>query len=57
MIGFQDEMPAEATVVTMKVAYLVWDNAADPYPVFMSGSPPGWAHRWVKIVYAEVEDA
>jgi hypothetical protein len=55
MLGFQDDMPPEATVVTMKSAYLVWENAADPYPVLMP-SPPGWAHEWIKIVYAEVSD-
>jgi hypothetical protein len=55
MIGFQDELPAETTTVTMKVAYLVWENIADPYPTLMP-SPPGWAWEWIKIVYAEIED-
>jgi hypothetical protein len=55
MIGFQDEMPAEATAVTMKVAYLVWEHATDPYPMLMP-SLPGYAYEWIKIAYAEVED-
>lgn len=41
----------------MKIGWLVWQNSEDQHPTFYKdGEEPSYAHRSIRIVYAEVID-
>jgi hypothetical protein len=39
----------------MKIGYLVWTYEEDEFPTLRS-YPPSWCHRYMQIVYAEIEE-